>query len=269
MIDATIEPKMWNYLVKAVSTVMTEIKMMFRPDGLTVEQLSSDKSMMIGAKIPKSEFIEYNVTDEHLIILNLGEVVSIAKRLGKATEVGLSFDEDGPDSNLFQLVLTLEDNRRIFSLPILAPKEGDREVTVPFDLDYDAEFQMTGRAFDSVIEDLMILARRAKFLVEPKRVVFKGSAEGGKEAKIVYDIGNELTSLKKNTEEPDELLSSRFSLPPLDDMKGAIIEKNRTVTFKLSHNKPLWFELPIGMEDDSISRLVMLISPVVDRRTGK
>lgn len=269
MIDATIEPKMWNYLVKAVSTVMTEIKLMFRPDGLTIEQLSSDKSMMIGAKVPKSEFIEYNVTAEHLIVLNLGEVSKIAKRLGKATGVGLSFDEDGPDSNLFQLVLTLENNRRIFNLPILMPKEEERPVEVPFDLELDAEFKMTGSAFESMIEDLMILATRAKFLVESKRVVFKGSAEAGKEAKIVYDIGKELTSLKKNTAEPDEILSSRFSLPPLNDLKNAIIEKNKTVTFKLSHNKPLWFELPIGMEDDSTSRLVMLISPVVDRRSGK
>lgn len=269
MIDATIEPKMWNYLVEAASTVMTEIKLMFRPDGLTIEQLSSDKSMMIGAKVPKSEFIEYNVTAEQLIILNLAEVTKMKKRLGKATEVGLSFDEDGPDSNLFQLVLTLENNRRIFNLPILMPKEGDREVTVPFDFELDAEFQMTGSAFESVIEDLAILATRAKFIVEPKRVVFKGSADQGQEVKIVYDIGEELTRLKKNTEEPDELLTSRFSLPALGDLKGAIIEKNKTVTFKLSHNKPLWFELPIGMEDDSTSRLVVLISPVVDRRTGK
>lgn len=269
MIDATIEPKMWNYLVKAAGTVMTEIQLKFKPDGLTVEQLSSDKSMMIGAKIPKSEFIEYNVTDEHLIILNLGEVTKIAKRLGKATGVGLGFDEDGPDSNLFQLVLTLENNRRIFNLPILMPKEDDRKVEVPFDLELDAEFQMTGSAFESVIEDLMILAARAKFIVEPKRVVFKGSAEGGQEVKIVYDIGEELTSLKKTTEEPDELLTSRFSLPALGDLKGAIIEKNKTVTFKLSHNKPLWFELPIGIKKKSTSRLVVLISPVVDRRSGK
>jgi DNA polymerase III sliding clamp (beta) subunit (PCNA family) len=260
-----IDPKLWGHIVKAVETVMTEIHLKFAPDGLKVEQMTSDKSAMIGAIIPKTEFIEYNATDEHLIILNMEHVSKIGKRLSKATQVGLGFDEDGPDSSLFQMVLTGEDNRRVFNLPVFAPEEGHRDVMVPFDIDLDAEFQMTGSAFESIIKDLMILAVRGKFLVDRERVVFSGESGQGSEAKIVYDVGKELSSLDKKTE--DEPLSASFSLRPLEEMSRAINNKDEALTVKMSNDKPIVIELPLGLDENSHSKIVMILSPILPRRS--
>jgi hypothetical protein len=264
MIDAIINPNVWENLVKAVGTVMPEMQIKFKPDGLTIEQMSKDKATMIGAKIPKSDFVEYNCTGDHLIILNLEQLTKIAKRLGKATEVGLSFDEDGPDSNLFQLVLTGEDNRKVFNLIVFAPDQSYRDVTVPFDVEFDSEFHMLGSAFESVIKDLLIMASRAKFLVDQKRVVFRGGTDEGNETKIVYDVGKDISSLKKDTE--DEPLAATFSLRPLEDLTGAIVDKSRPVVVKMAHEKPLWFEVDLGLDEKSTSRLVIVQAPILDRR---
>ena len=264
MIDAMIDPELWGHIVKTVETVMTEIHLKFGPDGMKVEQVTSDKSGMIGVIIMKSDFIEYNVTSEHLIILNMEHVSKIARRLSKVTGIGLGFDEDGPDNNLFQLVLTGEDNRRVFNIPVFTPNEDHRDVTVPFDIEFEAEFEMTGAAFESVIKDLLILAARGKFLVDTSRVVFSGGSGEGPEAKIVYDVGKELSALRRSTE--DEPLSASFTLRALEDMTKAIINKEEPMTIKMSHESPILFELSIGLDSDSESKIVMLLSPVLDRR---
>jgi len=258
MIEAVINPKLWGYLVKAVGSVMTEMQLIFNPEGLTISQMSSDKSTMIGAKIPKSEFEQYDCSDERLIILNLDHVTKIAKRLSSASAVGFSFDENGPDSNLFQLVLNADDNKRVFDIPIFAPDEEYKRPNIPYDYVFDSEFQMKAGGFKSIIEDIQILAARGKFIVDSNTLTVRGESDGSG-ATVTYSVGKELTSLEKNN---DELLSGVYSLKLLFDLCEALADKKELIMVKLSHNKPMWIELAVGDN----SKLILMLSPILDRR---
>jgi len=258
MIEAVIDPKLWGYISKAVGSVMTEIQLTFSPDGLTINQITSDKSVMIGVVVPKSEFSQYDCSAERLIILNMDQVTKIAKRLSNTAGVGLSHDENGPDNNLFQLTLTADDNKRVFNIPIFAPEADYKKKSVPYNLEFESEFTITGTTFKSIIEDLQIFGTKGKFMVDKDAFKTRSEADGS-EALVVYKIGKELTSLDKKH---DNVLSAVFSLGALHDICEAIVEKKEEIMVKLSHNKPIWIELPVGDK----SKLVLLLSPIVDMR---
>lgn len=258
MIETKVAPGIWSQIVSAVGSFMTEIHLDFKMDGLYVSQITTDRSMMVGVRVPASEFGTYDCTKERLVILNLDQLTKIVKRVAGTIEIVMSNDEDGPDSNVFNVVLVGEDNRRSFTLPMLTPDEG-KSVQLPNTVEFESDLVMLGSCFKDIAKDLDIISANPRFFVDSKRLLVKSQGDGA-DTKLVYELGKDLISIDKRIDE-NEPLSSMFRLDALKDMAEAFDSKTQ-VTIKLSNGKPLWVEVPLGES----GLLIMILAPVVDRR---
>ena len=254
MITAEISPEIWKHIGITVETVATEIHLKFKPDGLSVAQVTSDKSAMVGLELPASEFLKYQVEEEQLIILNLDNLSKINKRMSGVTMVGLARDDA-----IFQMTLYKEKHERTFEVPILMQADDYKEKPIPYDLVFDSEFRMTADTFISVIKDIEIISARTLIVVEDDKLVIRGSGDAGASVKAVLEEGDELIQLIKSGE---GVLSASYSTPRLKALSDALIDKKGTVLAKMTNNKPLWLE--ISLSDNG--RIVLLIAPVVERR---
>src|SRR3990167_2573860 len=150
------EPKFFKEPVMVISELVNEV--VFKIDREKLELIAMDPAnvAMIVYKLLGSVFLEYDVTKEVEIAVNLDNLKQVLRRANPSDTLTLELLES-------KLKITLKSNStRIFTLSLINLQEERQKVP---DLDFKCMIEMSSSLFDEAIEDMDVVSDSVAFEV--------------------------------------------------------------------------------------------------------
>lgn len=228
-------PALLSKVIEIISELVTEVRIKINEFGMSITAIDPANVAMVGFKLPKSAFSQFETDDESLGI-NLDNLKRILKRCGLGSSLILEKKE-----NLLEI--QIQDRiKRNFSLSLLEIEDEEKEMP---NLEFSSRVELNSVDFISSIEDCGVVAdacsfiiENGKFIIEAKSLNSARSEFSGDEAKISssYSGGN----FEKYSE--TENCKSKYSLEYLQKfIKGSKLCEKTILNFANDH--PLKMEL--------------------------
>lgn len=218
--------------VELISELVTEVRIKVGEFGMSISAMDPANVSMVGLKIPKSTFSEFE-SDTQTLGVNLDSLKKILKR----ATAGSSVIIEGKDN---ALEIVIQDRiRRNFTLGLIEVESED----IDFDskvsgMEFISKVELASQDFIDCIEDSAVVSdacsfetKDGRFIVEAKGLNSSRAEFSGDEAQIV-----------------SENAKSRYSLEYLQKFsKGSKLAQKTILNF--SHDHPLKIDFkPSGME---------------------
>ena len=225
-------PAMLAKAIDLISELVTEVRIKFNEFGLSITAIDPANVAMVGFKIPKSAFSQYETGKETLGI-NLDSLRKILKRAG----IGSSLIMESKDN--FLKIDIYDRIKRSFNLSLIDVESED--------IDFDAK---TGKMEFAVsvdlpsvdlvdsVEDGVVVADACSFIIDSGKFII--------EAKGLNSARSEFSGDEANIK--GENCRSRYSLEYLQKfMKGAKLCDRTFLNFADDHPLKIDFSMP-GMQ---------------------
>ena len=232
MIIKLENPAMLAKAIDLISELVTEVRIKFNEFGLSITAIDPANVAMVGFKIPKSAFSQYETGKETLGI-NLDSLRKILKRAG----IGSSLIMESKDN--FLKIDIYDRIKRSFNLSLIDVESED--------IDFDAKVSRmefaVGVDLPSVdlvdsVEDGVVVADACSFIVDSGKFIV--------EAKGLNSARSEFSGDEANIK--GENCRSRYSLEYLQKfMKGAKLCDRTFLNFADDHPLKIDFSMP-GMQ---------------------
>jgi proliferating cell nuclear antigen len=225
--------------VELISELVTEVRLKFTDFGLSISAMDPANVAMVGFKLPKSAFSEYEGGNETLGV-NLDNLKRILKRCGIKSSLFLETKE-----NLLEI--RIEDRvRRNFSLSLIEIEGEEIEFEEKIErMEFTSRVELDSSDFIASIEDCMVVAEACSFIIADGKFVI--------EAKGLNSAMSEFSSDEAKIVAED--CKSRFSLDYLQKfIKGAKIVDKTVLNFAQEH------PLKIDFKNDHMS-LSFILAP--------
>ena len=206
--------------IELVSELVTEVRIKINEFGLSISAMDPANVAMVGFKLPKSAFSEFESDNEDLGV-NLDNLKRILKRCGTKSSLFLERKE-----NLLEI--RIEDRvRRNFSLSLIEIEAEEIEFDEKIGrMEFTSKVEIDSSDFIASVEDCAVVSdacsfviKEGKFIIESKGLNSAMSEFSGDEAKIEA-----------------EDCKSRFSLEYLQKfIKGAKIVDKTILSFANEH----------------------------------
>ena len=206
--------------IELVSELVTEVRIKINEFGLSISAMDPANVAMVGFKLPKSAFSEFESDNEDLGV-NLDNLKRILKRCGTKSSLFLERKE-----NLLEI--RIEDRvRRNFSLSLIEIEAEEIEFDEKIGrMEFTSKVEIVSSDFIASVEDCAVVSdacsfviKEGKFIIESKGLNSAMSEFSGDEAKIEA-----------------EDCKSRFSLEYLQKfIKGAKIVDKTILNFANEH----------------------------------
>ena len=206
--------------IELVSELVTEVRIKINEFGLSISAMDPANVAMVGFKLPKSAFSEFESDNEDLGV-NLDNLKRILKRCGTKSSLFLERKE-----NLLEI--RIEDRvRRNFSLSLIEIEAEEIEFDEKIGrMEFTSKVEIDSSDFIASVEDCAVVSdacsfviKEGKFIIESKGLNSAMSEFSGDEAKIEA-----------------EDCKSRFSLEYLQKfIKGAKIVDKTILNFANEH----------------------------------
>ena len=175
------KPILLSKAVELISELVTEVRLKVNEFGVSITAIDPANVAMVGFKLPKSTFTQFEVGSEVLGI-NLDDFKKILKRCGTGSSLILEKKE-----NL--LNIQIEDRiKRNFSLNLIEVESEDKEMP---SMNFSSRVEINSVDLIDSIEDCSVVAdacsfiiQEGKFIVEAKGINSARSEFSGDEAKI-------------------------------------------------------------------------------------
>ena len=175
------KPLILSKVVDIISELVTDVRIKFSEFGLTIVAIDPANVAMIGYRVPKTAFSQFEAGEETLGI-NLDSLKRILKRCGAGSSLILEKKE-----NL--LNIQIQDRiKRNFTLSLIDIESEEKEIP---ELEYSSKVEINSVDLVDSIEDCLVVAdacsfiiKEGKFIIEAKGLNSARSEFSGDEAKI-------------------------------------------------------------------------------------
>lgn len=215
--------------IEIISELVTEVKIKLNEFGLSISAIDPANVAMVGFKIPKSAFSEFEVGNEELGI-NLDNLKKILKRCGNGSVLTLESSEN-------VLNILIQDRlKRNFSLNLIEIEGEDIDFASKVSrMEFVARIELNSIDFTASIEDCAVVGDSCAFKIENGKYVI--------EAKALNSARTEFSGDEAVIEA--EECKSKYSLEYLQKfLKGAKICDKTNVAFAEDHPLKLEFRMP-------------------------
>lgn len=181
MIIKLENPNLLSKAVELISELVTEVRIKVNEFGLGITAIDPANVAMVGFKLPKSSFSQFDSKNEVLGI-NLDSLKQVLRRCG--TKSSLILERKG---NL--LSIEIQDRiKRNFILSMIEIESEEKEMP---DLEYSSKVEINSIDFIASIEDCNVVSdscsfiiKEGKFIIEARGLNSARSEFSGDEAKI-------------------------------------------------------------------------------------
>jgi proliferating cell nuclear antigen len=224
--------------IEIISELVTEVRIKFSEFGLSIVAIDPAKVAMVGFRIPKTAFSQFESGEETLGV-NLDSLKHILKRCGSAATLIIEKEE-----NL--LKIQIQDRiKRNFTLNLIEIDSEEKEIP---ELEYSAKVELMSLDLIASVEDCAVVADACSFIVKEGKFII--------EAKGINSARAEFSGDEAKMEAED--CKSRYSLEYLQKfMKGAKLCDKSILQFADDH--PLRVEFRAQHSD-----LVFILAPRVE-----
>lgn len=215
-------PALLSKAIDLISDLVMEARIKVNEFGLSISAIDPAKVAMVGYKLPKSAFSEFESEDEVLGV-NLEDFKKILKRCGTRASLILERKE-----NLLEIVI--EDKiKRNFMLALIQIDTEDKEMPM---LDFSNKVEVASCDLIASIEDCGVISESCSFEVKDGKFII--------EARGINSARTEFPKESATIEGPD--CSAKYSLEYLEKfIKGSKLIEKTTLEFARDH--PLKFGL--------------------------
>jgi len=221
-------PILLSKAIELISELVTEVRLKVNEFGMSITAIDPANVAMVGFKLPKSAFSQFETDDESLGI-NLDNLKRILKRCGVGSSLILEKKENLLDIQIQDRI------KRNFSLSLLEVEGEEKDMP---DLEFSSRVELNSIDLIASIEDCVVVADACSFIIEDGKFVI--------EAKSLNSARSEFSGDEANIQA--ENCKSRYSLEYLQKfVKGAKLCEKTILNFANDH--PLKMELRTsGME---------------------
>lgn len=239
------EPKYLKDSIMIISELVTEAKFKITPNGMELVAMDPANVAMIIYKLLSSCFIEYNVTKDTELSIDLNSFKQILKRADANDMLTLEFDES-------RLKVQLKgQNTRTFSLPLISNEEKEQKVP---ELSFPVNIKTNTSIFNNAIEDVDIVAESVTFNVDKNAFTVVGES----------DMSNATVEIKASDEttitvDSDDKIKAKYSVEYLKKIMSA---SKLTDTVVIHFNK----DYPLKLDYTVIDKLQLsfILAPRVE-----
>ncbi len=165
-------PKKLVDVISIISELVTEIKLKFLEEGLSIVAVDPANVAMIIFKMPKEAFSLYESSNESLGV-NLDDLKRILKRTASSTMVEFETEEN-------QLTISvLDKSKRTFTLSLIDFNSEDKDEP---SLEFSTNIEMDSTDLTQTIEDCFVVADSCTFYSQPNQfsIEAKGNINSAK-----------------------------------------------------------------------------------------
>ena len=171
-------PTEFTKAIELISELVTEVKIKFSDYGLSISAMDPANVSMVGFKIPKTSFKEFE-TGLGAIGINLGSFKRILKRAGSASTLILKKQDN-------QLNIEVDDRiKRKFSLGLIDIDSEDIDfASKTSNMEFSSKVEVNSIDFISSIEDCMVVSDSCAFIIKENNFIVE--ARGISSARIEF-----------------------------------------------------------------------------------
>ena len=232
------KPVVLSKAVDIISDLVTDVRIKFNEFGLSIVAIDPANVAMIGFRIPKSAFSQFEAGEE-VIGINLDSLKRILKRCGAGSSLIMEKKE-----NL--LHIQIHDRiKRNFTLSLIDIEAEEKEIP---ELEYSSKVEISSVDLIDGVDDCAVIGDACSFVIEEGKFVIE--AKGLNSARAEFS-GDEAKIEAENCK-------SRYSLEYMQKfMKGAKLCDKTILQFANDH------PLRIDFNGDH-SNLVFILAPRVE-----
>lgn len=219
------DPKSLKIAISAMSRLITEANMLYKPESIIIQALDSSRIVMVDLNMPKTYFEDYICDKEELLGINIELLEDVLRRC-KAEELEVLY-EDGSG----RLKITAKGKGvRTFRIPLLTTTT-DR-IRVP-NFTFRCRANILSESFKATIDDAALFSDYLKMVFEQNAIVISASSEKGDlETKLTVEDGSVINI------EVDEPAKASYSIEYLNNIMAAS-KLSDIMLLQLSTNSPL------------------------------
>lgn len=231
-------PNLFTKSIELVSELVLEVRLKINEFGLSLVAIDPANVAMVGFKIPKSAFSEFEAGEETLGV-NLENLKKILKRCGQKSALTLEKKD-----NLLEI--KIEDKiQRTFSLNLIEVEGEEKEMP---NLEFSSRVELDSSDFIAAIEDCAIVSDACSFIVEEGKFII--------EAKELNSARNEFSGDLVDIKA--ENCMARYSLEYVQKfMKGSKLFAKTILNFANDH------PLRMDLRDEHLS-LSFILAPRIE-----
>jgi len=159
---ALAEPKYFKDSISIISDLVNEARFKITQNALELVAMDPANVAMVVFKLLSSTFVEYDVSKEQDIGVNLVDLKAVMRRSKPNDTVSLEVTQD----NRLQIQFKGA-NTRTFSLPIIELEEKEQKVP---DLNFPVKISTTSKTLSEAVDDVDIVAESVTFEAEPAKL---------------------------------------------------------------------------------------------------
>jgi len=174
-------PALLSKVIEIISELVTEVRIKMNEFGMSITAIDPANVAMIGFKLPKSSFSQFETSDEVLGV-NLDNLKQILKRCSSGSFLILEKKE-----NLLEIQIH-DRIKRNFKLNLIEIEREEKEMP---NLEFSSRVELSSVDLIASIEDCAVVADACSFIIEEGKFIIEGkglnsarSEFSGDEAKI-------------------------------------------------------------------------------------
>lgn len=216
--------------IEIISELVSEVRIKVREFGLSISAMDPANVALVGLKIPKSAFADFEA-DETTLGVNLEDLKKVLKRVSPKSSLLLKKDEN-------ILEIQIEDRiRRSFRLNLIDIDSDDIEFSEKItNMEFSSKVEISSVDLISSIEDCAVVADSCVFEIANNKFIV--SARGINSAKSEFSQDEAIISGEES--------KSKYSLEYLSKfMKASKFADKTKIDFAVNHPLKIIFKGPI------------------------
>jgi proliferating cell nuclear antigen len=217
--------------IDSIVCLVEEGQFEVKADGLHLKAMDPSQISMVSFTMPKAAFLEYNVSEEIKIGLDISQLANVLSRGKKGEKAELTIEEG-------RLVVKFygEKHKRTFKVPLI--ESGDRVQKEP-KIEFKNSAKIKADAIKETLKDAKLISSHVRLQLTPEQFIVDVRGENG-DVKAEFDKGGaDVVELIANTP-----AKATFPLQYLEDMVKAT-SASSVVTVNLETDRPLRLEYDI------------------------
>lgn len=216
-------PKFFSDVVSIISELVSEVKLRFEEDGLSIVAVDPANVSLVSFKLPKSAFSEYEAGNE-ILGVSLDNLKAVLRRAKSGSNLVMVSKESVLDLHIFDRV------KRNFSLALIEIEGEDKKMP---SLEFLSQIQIASVDFCDAIEDCLIVADSCIFSSSTDNFVIEASGLNSARAEFSSDEVKIISGDSK----------ARYSLDYLQKfMKASKLTDKVIINFSSDHPLKLEFK---------------------------
>ena len=220
--------------IELISELVSEVRIKVNEFGMSISAMDPANVAMVGFKIPRSAFMQFEV-DEEILGVNLDDLKRILKRAGASSSIVLEKKENMLEIQIYDRI------KRIFSLALIEIESEDIEFSSKVEkMEFVSKVGIRSIDLIDSIEDCNVVSDACSFIIENGNFIIEAKGMNSSRAEF---SGDEVDIKAENCK-------SRYSLEYLQKFVKASKLCEKTI-LNFSSDHPL--KLDIKAESIEIS----------------